>query len=344
MSALVDERRLTTLPLSGRDFTQLALLQPGVVSARNSRVNASKGFGTRISIAGSRPDQTGWLLDGMNIKSFSNFGTPGSASGLLLGVDAVQEFQVVSANFSAEFGGNSGGIINMVTKSGTNAFHGTAYEFHRNDAMDTRNFFDRTKPDLKRNQFGFSIGGPIHRNRTFFFGNYEVFREQLGLTRVAVVPDANAHQGLVPTSSGALQQVQIAPSIRPILDAWPLPNGSPVGTNSGLAELLSPAIDRTDQDYFMTRLDHRLTDNQSLFGRFTYDEGIRRSPAQVPVHNSDSVSGSRYGTVQHMRIWTPRLLSTTRVGFSRNRLGQDVSLNQELPAGVFFLSKTVLHP
>lgn len=142
VSGIVEEKRIVELPLNGRDFTQLALLQPGVVSVRNTDQLSTKGFGTRVSAAGSRADQTAWLLDGTNIKSMSNFGTPGGASGLLLGVDAVKEFQVLTSNYSSEFGGNSGGVINMVTKSGTNELHGTAYEFLRNDNLDARNFFD----------------------------------------------------------------------------------------------------------------------------------------------------------------------------------------------------------
>ena len=116
VAGVVNEERIQDLPLNGRDFSQLALIEPGILPARKTDSIVQKGFGARISIAGSRPDKTGWLLDGTNVKSMSNFGTPGSASGLMLGVDAVREFQVLTSNYSAEFGGNSGGVVNMITK------------------------------------------------------------------------------------------------------------------------------------------------------------------------------------------------------------------------------------
>src|SRR5438552_6206126 len=151
VSGVVEEKRITELPLNGRDFTQLALVEPSVISLRNTGTGeVSRGFGSRLSVAGSRPDQTGWLLDGMNIRSSTQFGTPGSAGGGIMGVDGVREFQVLTTNYSSEFGGTSGGVINMVTKSGTNQLHGSAYEFLRNSDLDARNFFDVQKPSIKR--------------------------------------------------------------------------------------------------------------------------------------------------------------------------------------------------
>src|SRR5450756_2510532 len=140
------------------------------------------------SMAGSRADQTGWLLDGTNMKSIANFGTPGSAAGVMMGVDAVREFRVLTGSYSAEFGGSSGGVIQLVTKSGTNDLHGSVYEFLRNDNVDARGFFDRTKPEFRRNQFGASLGGRIRKDKAFYFGNFEGLRQAtVGLTRVSVV-------------------------------------------------------------------------------------------------------------------------------------------------------------
>src|SRR2546430_1328801 len=246
VAGVVEEKRITDLPLNGRDFTQLALVEPAVVSLRNTGTGeVGRGFGTRMSIAGSRPDQTGWLLDGMKINSNTFFGTPGSAGGGLLGVDGVREFQVLTANYGSEYGGTSGGVINMVTKSGTNQFHGTVYEFLRNDAIDAAawedNAFGNGKPPFKRNQFGFSVGGPIRKDQTFFFFNYEGLRQPKGFTNVAVVPDENAHKGLVPAANGGLQQVKIADSIADLLKLWPTPNvpGSSVGGVGFLASSIS---------------------------------------------------------------------------------------------------------
>ena len=198
VSGVVDEQRITDLPLNGRDFSQLPLVTPGVTASRNVSASTTMGYGMKISMAGSRPDVTSWLLDGTNVKGITNFGTPAAVSGVMMGVDAVQEFRVLVTDFSADVGGTSGGVVNMVTKSGTNNLHGSAYEFLRNSAMDARNFFDVQKPAFKRNQFGASVGGPIRKDKTFFFANYEGLIQRQGVTTVAVVPDANAHNGLIP--------------------------------------------------------------------------------------------------------------------------------------------------
>ncbi len=336
VSGLVEEQRIKDLPLNGRDFTQLALVEPAVMSVRNTSAAPNKGFGTRISIAGSRPDQTGWLLDGMNIKSFSGFGTPASASGLLLGVDAVREFQVLTTNYSTEFGGTSGGVINMVTKSGTNGLHGSAYEFMRNNVLDARNFFDIQKPPFKRNQFGFSVGGPIRKDKTFFFGNFEELKAPLGLTSKAFVPDANVREGLIPAAGGTLQRVPIAPEIAPYLKIWPLPNGPASGPNSGAGTLLSSANQRTSEYYFLNRVDHHLTDKQSVFARFTFDQGSLAVPDTIPIDTNVIATRTRSATVQLVSIWSPKLLSTSRVGYNRTTLISDVALNFNYPADLFF--------
>ena len=198
VAGVVNEGKILELPLNGRDFSQLPLIEPGVSASRNVSASTTMGYGMKISMAGSRPDVTGWLLDGTNIKGITNFGTPAAVSGVMMGVDAVQEFQVLISNYSAEFGGSSGGLVNMVTKSGTNQIHGSAYEYLRNSDLDARNFFDVQKPAFKRNQFGASIGGPIKKDDTFFFLNYEGLIQRQDVTTVSVVPDANAHSCLIP--------------------------------------------------------------------------------------------------------------------------------------------------
>ncbi len=337
VSGVVEEKRIQDLPLNGRDFTQLALVQPGVIPARNTDSIAQKGFGVRISMAGSRPDQQSWLLDGTDIKSMSNFGTPGSVSGLMLGVDAVREFQVLTSNYSAEFGGTSGGVINLVTKSGTNELHGTAYEFLRNSALDARNFFDPGKiPAFKRNQFGFSLGGPIKKDGTFFFGNYEGLRQRLGVTNNGVVPDENVHKGLIPAAAGGLQQVQVSPVIRPYLDLWPLPNGPAVGgVSSGLAQLSSSGASPTTEDYFMARVDHRISDSKTIFSRFTFDQGDNSIPSFLSVTNLFDATRSRYATVKFDYIITPQFLSSSAVAYNRTNLFGNDTINISYPKNLF---------
>ena len=169
MSYLVNERAIRELPLNGRNYTDLALLQPGVIAYPHRDGGSVVAHGLGASINGQDPRSNVYLLDGTTQNDFTN-GPAGSAASTVLGVEAIREFRVESNNYSAEFGRNSGGQINAISKSGSNALHGSLYHFHRNDNLDARNFFDREplgKPEFKRNQFGGSIGGPLKADRTF---------------------------------------------------------------------------------------------------------------------------------------------------------------------------------
>jgi hypothetical protein len=183
LSATVNATTVRELPLNGRSWTDLANLQPGVYSAEMHARNAdgNRGIGAQSVISGARPQQNNYRLDGISINDYAN-GGPGSLLGGNLGVDAIQEFSVLTSNYSAEYGKTSGGVVNAITKSGTNQFHGSVYEFLRNSALDTANYFDvgGTKPPFRRNQFGASAGGPIRKDRTFIFGDYEGIRQSLG--------------------------------------------------------------------------------------------------------------------------------------------------------------------
>src|SRR5487761_579089 len=182
ISAVVNSTTVRQLPLNGRSWSDLAKLQPGVDAIQTQPSFATgadrgnRGFGAQLTISGQRPVQNNYRLDGVSLNDYSN-GAPGSVLGGNLGVDAIQEFSVLTSNYSAEYGKTSGGVVNAITKSGTNQFHGSAYEFVRNDAFDAANFFDNftntAKPPFRRNQFGASAGGPIQKNKTFIFGDYE---------------------------------------------------------------------------------------------------------------------------------------------------------------------------
>jgi hypothetical protein len=181
ISATVNATTVRELPLNGRSWTDLAALQPGVVTIQTQPSFSSgsdrgnRGFGQQITISGARPQQNNYRIDGVSINDYAN-GAPGSVLGGNLGVDAIQEFSVLTANYSAEYGKTSGGVVNAITRSGTNAFHGSGYEFIRNSALDAANFFENAgnirKAPFKRNQFGGTIGGPIIKSRTFFFADY----------------------------------------------------------------------------------------------------------------------------------------------------------------------------
>ncbi len=215
LSGLVDEKQMRDLPLNGRSFQQLALLQPGVNAVTAGGNDPVGGRTPKISMNGTRPEQSSFLLDGTDINDVYNK-TPGSVGGVLLGVEAVLEFQVLTNSYSAEFGRSAGGVINAVTRAGSNQLHSSLFEFLRNSDLDAKNFFDPATqpiPPFKRNQFGGSIGGPIHKDRTFFFGSVESLIDRLGVTGVTSVPNLNARQGLLPTG-----QITVNQAIQPFID------------------------------------------------------------------------------------------------------------------------------
>jgi len=197
MSAEVDSTTVRELPLNGRDWTQLATLQPGVVSVRveaGPSNRGNRGYGTLLSVSGHQPYENNYRVNGISINDYSN-GSPGSTLGVNLGVDAIQEFSVLLGNYSADYGRASGGVVNAITKSGTNQFHGDAYWFLRSKKLDARNYFDTTLPPFHRNQFGASGGGPIRKNKTFIFADYEGIRQDKSDTFSNLVPSAAARAG-----------------------------------------------------------------------------------------------------------------------------------------------------
>ena len=159
-------------------------------------LSGNRGFGDELSITGHRPQENNYRIDGVSINDYTN-GAPGSAGGVNLGADAIKEFSVLASNYTAEYGRTSGGVINAITRSGSNSFHGSGYEFLRNDALDARNFFDKAKPPLRRNQFGASAGGPIIKNKTVFFADYEGIRRSQGVTSTVNVPSPAVRSGIL---------------------------------------------------------------------------------------------------------------------------------------------------
>ena len=214
VAALVDQTQIRELPLNGRDFSQLALLQTGVLATPTTSRSVDRGMGTQVAVAGARPNQISYLLDGTDVNTQGNQ-SPGSAAGGMLGVETVREFQILVNSYSAEYGRSAGGIVSAVTRSGTNTLHGAGFEFHRNDAFDSKTFFDppdEPKPPFTRNQYGGYAGGPIKRDRMFFFGSYEGFRQDLTETQIIRVP-----------SRATRARTDIHPSIAPYLALYPSP-------------------------------------------------------------------------------------------------------------------------
>jgi outer membrane receptor protein involved in Fe transport len=315
ISDTVNETTMRELPLNGRDWSQLAILQPGIESIRTPVTllnnGTARGLGMTLTISGNRPNQNNYRLDGISVNDYSN-SAPGSVLGQNLGVDAIQEFSVLTSNYSAEYGKTSGGVVNAITKSGTNQFHGTAYEFLRNSALDAKNFFDvGSAPPFKRNQFGGSIGGPIRKDRTFIFGDYEGLRQSLTTTSVDLVPTAAARSGNL--SSG---QVAVDPAVSNFINAfYPLPNG-PISGDTGKFFIARKQV--VPQNYMTTRIDHKLSAKDTLFGTYLYDHSTLTQPDEFNNKITAFRSGRQSAVVEETHVFNAQVANTFRLGYSRS--------------------------
>ena len=310
-----DAATVRNTPLNGRDWAQMATLQAGVTGVQNGSAtgggNADRGFGAAISISGARPDQNSYLLDGISINDYSN-GAPGSVLGDNLGVDAIEQVSVLGSNYPAEYGRTSGGLINAVTRSGTNDFHGDVYEFLRNSALDARNYFDGPIPPFKRNQFGGSAGLPIQKGRTFLFGDYEGLRQSLGVTTVDTVPSVAARNGQLSTGT-----VKVDPAVARFLAAfYPLPNG-PLLADGDTGIFSFPAQQVTNENYFTFRVDRNLSNDDNLYGTYMRDSSKTVEPDAFNELLSNTISSRQVFTIHEQHIFNPRLLNSARLGFSR---------------------------
>ena len=300
---LISTAQIEGLPLNGRSFVELANLTPGVQLTQTGGQSTSTGLGAKLSVNGSRYTANLFTLDGTSLND--QFSQAGSASGNVLGVEAVREFQVLTNSFSAEYGHHTGGIINAATKAGTNSLHGSVFEFHRDDSLDAKNYFDTRKPPFARNQFGYSIGGPILPSKTFFFSTYEALHERLGETNLFTVPSATVHQGTV------------AATIKPYLDSYPLPNGQSFGTTRGEYSRVNERA--TAEHYIMGRIDHQLAAGSQLFVRYTLDDAQVDDPSRLNT-GSRLKTRVQFVTAEHTQVWGSSLLNRAQFGFTRSRL------------------------
>jgi carboxypeptidase family protein/TonB-dependent receptor-like protein len=312
LSGLVDEKKIRDLPLDGRDVTQLIFLQPGVVESRGSAQSSNTGRGSRFSVGGARPSQNLFQLDGTTLNDALN-NTPGSAQGLLIGVETIKEFRVLTNAYSAEYSRAAGGVFIAVTKSGTNDLHGSLFEFLRNDNLDSRTFFDRCsgsnpncdgggKPEFKRNQFGGSLGGPIIKGKTFFFGSYEGLREFKGISIPARVPANNMRQA---RDSRA----------QPLIDLFPLANGAVF--NDGTAEFIGVTPRISTGDFFSVRVDHQFSTSDSLFVRYLLDDSEQTLVRFFPQYPNLSLNRKQVATIEERKIIGSNIVNEARFSFNR---------------------------
>ena len=339
LSATVNSTTVRELPLNGRSWTDLANLQPGVVAATShAKVDVNRGYGAQLSISGARPQQNNYRLDGISINDYSN-GGPGSVIGQNLGVEAIQEFSVLTSNYSAEYGKTSGGVVNAISRSGTNQLHGAIYEFLRNSALDADNFFDNAngvqKPPFKRNQFGVAAGGPIRKDRTFIFGDYEGIRQSLGTTTSSGVPSANARLGILQDSNGNLlppltgpcpnaNSTNLAPGqaavcvdnkVAAYLPFFNLPSSN-VSGNVGQYVFLRQQV--VNENYFTVRVDEKISEKDSLFGTYVYDYSPLTEPDILNNILQQSIAKRQIAAFEENHVFSPGFGNSFRLGFNRD--------------------------
>ena len=322
VSTVVDRQFADNLPMNGRSFQSLIQLTPGVVATPVSSFD-----GGQFSVNGQRASSNYWMVDGVGANigiSATSFPANGSAGALgsfsvlggtnsLVSVDALQEFRIQTSTYAPEFGRTPGGQISIVTRSGTNQFHGTVFDYLRNDALDANNWFNgfTNNPPLpkakeRQNDFGGTFSGPVIKEHTFFFFSYEGLRLRLPQTTLTTVPDASARQNA-------------APALQPFLNAYPLPNGTDNATTH-VAQLNRSYSNPATLNAYSLRVDHRLRDAITLFGRYNYSpsEATQRGASSLPLSGLLTARATvQTGTAGATWIISPRITNDLRFNYSR---------------------------
>lgn len=329
ITGLVGEREIKNLPLNGRSFDLLTTLSPGVVnftSRKTGGVGVSNStVGNNFAVSGNRPQQNLYLLNGVEFTGAAeNNMQPGGTSQQLLGVDAVREFNILRDSYGAEYGKRPSAQVLIVTQSGSNQLHGSLYEFIRNNALDARNFFDgASAPGFTRNQFGASLGGPIKKDKTFLFGNWEELRQHLHQTGVDLVPDNNARNGYLPCKLVAPAPRPCPSSglvfvgVSPLIDAWPMPSpGAP--DYGGISEAFNSPLQTIRDDFGTARLDQVFGAKDTLSGSYTIDDSETYTPTSTNAYSADAETlREQVATLHETHVFSPALLNTALVGYSR---------------------------
>ncbi len=352
ISDVIQSVQVQQLPLNQRSFTSLVTQQPGLVSLTNTSNNAGQtptsvtwAQGSQISANGQVSSNMAYLIDGVNFGN-SGFGAPGTAAGGdVPGVEGIQEFQVLSANYSAAYGGSAGAVVSFATKSGTNNWHGSLYEYLRNDKMDSESYFDTAKFPYHRNQFGGTLGGPIVKDKTFFFINYEGLQQAYTTSEEGNVPSLCARNGGVGGSGvgcpggvpflvtnnyapGGPVPVPISPGTLAILPLYPLPNGRDYG--NGIAQVFFPDQQPISQQYGLVRIDQYLSKNDTLTGRYTITDADGTNAYQLPTYEF-----LKYDRLQNFMLkWTHTFgstkVNTLAFGWNRSLLQASVEPTVQL--------------
>ncbi len=310
ISGLVGEREVKQLPLNGRSFDLLLTINPGVVNFTSEKTGgigvSNSTTGNNFAVSGNRPQQNLFLLNGVEFTGAAeNNMQPGGASQNLLGVEAVREFNVLRDTYGAEYGKRPGAQVIIVAQSGSNQWHGSVYEFLRNNVLDAPNYFDQgSAPPFRRNQFGGALGGPVRRDKTFFFLNYEGLRQSLHQTSVAFVPDL--HSRLI-----------AAPSVVPLLNLWLTPSASDPDF-SGIAQVSSSPLQTIREDFGTARVDHVFSTKDTFSANYTADDGADVTATVANPYSTDILNlREQVASLEETHVFSPRLVNTARAGYSR---------------------------
>lgn len=329
ISAVVTANTVRELPLNGRSWTDLAALQPGVDTIQTQPTFAvgadrgNRGFGQQLTISGARPQQNNYRLDGVSLNDYAN-GAPGSVLGGNLGVDAIQEFSVLTSNYSAEYGKTSGGVVNAVTRSGTNGFHGSAYEFLRNSKLDAANFFEAgQRSPFRRNQFGGAIGGPLVKNRTFFFVDYEGIRQSKGIANLDTVPSPNARNGILSTGN-----VTVSSAAADYLALYPVPAACP----QDVCPFVFSAQQVINENFVTTHLEHKFSEKDKLTGTYLFDRTPYSSPDSFGNVLLGSMTSRQIVTAEETHSFTPTFVNAVRFGYNHESVNNNQSVSAINPA------------
>jgi hypothetical protein len=380
LGGLVDDRTIRDMPLNSRSWDTLAYTIPGVVKYGTAGGGFNSGSGAnKFSVAGARSYSNSFLLDGTDVNDSSN-STPGGSAGTNLGVDAIREFKIVAATFSAEYGRATGAVVSAVTRSGTNELHGTLFEFLRNSALDARTIFDLEDrdgdgrgdvPPFRRNQFGGVLGGPIKRDKTFFFGGYEGLRQARNDTTIAVVPTVAAKRGTLPcappanrltgseaarlcpgspiNSAGSYGTYTVTPSskIVPFFQYYPDPNGQifknrVTGDDLYIGEYVGSPHNVIRQDFLMGRVDHQLTSSTNIFGRYQFDDDKNTEPQVLGNIEEQNRARRQYATIQSNTVFKPTLLNAVRFAFNRSAQFSDALATSDLARTLTFVPGKIM--
>src|SRR2546427_6616822 len=327
LGGFVNSTTIRELPLNGRDWLQLTLLQPGTLQnageAQADTARAQRGNGLAISISGGRIVENVFRIDGLVVNDYANAG-PGSSLHVNMGVDAIREFSILTNNYSAEYGRGASGVVNAITKSGTNEFHGSAYYFHRNSALDARNFFDGPNiAPFRRHQYGGAVGGPIRKDKTFFFSNYEALTEAKGLSFSSDTLSPNARNGIL--TSGT---VNVDSRIKPYLQLYPLPNTAITGD---IGKFAFDAVRLGDEKYVIGKIDHYFSSATTLNGHYSYDDTTVTAPSPYNQKLTGALSRRQNVVLSLQHVFSPTLINNSRAGITRTWAGNELDCCVKLP-------------